>query len=263
VHLNRFLPCRLILAAAFLGVATLSSYATEESGVTPAAMQAGEGYLRALETAGAAYAAGQFSNALGKLDICDEIHANVPDTWIMRGAVLASQHQYDKARAAFDKAAQLAPTDFWAHYNIAELYLVQKKYPEAVAAYKALSVYKGQEELVSFKIVYANLLQGKLDAAKAELDAMKFPSDTPAYYFAHSAWGFASGNKEDGDYWVGAGMKIFGPPKCLAFYDALVQAGWLPPRNADGSYPSSDSTTSLPAVSPPPADVFPGAGSLR
>jgi hypothetical protein len=106
--------------------------------------------------------------------------------------------------------------------------------------------------------VFAELMQGKNDAAKKVLDAMKFPSDTPAYYFAHSAWGFAQKDAKEGDYWVSAGMKVFGPEKCVSFYDSLVQAGWLTPRKADGSYPDSDTLTALPAVTPPAMSTFPG-----
>ncbi len=248
---------------ALLGCAVLSNtQATEESGASPAAMRAGLSYLRALETAGAAYAAGQLSNALDKLDVCDEIHANIPDTWNMRGAIYADQHQYDKALAAFKKAAELNPGDFWPEYNIAQLLLEQKKYAEAVDAFNGLAIYKGQEELVGFKLVYANLMQGKMAPAKKVLDAMKFPCDTPAYYFAHSAWGYANGDQKDGDYWVGAGMKVFGPERCLSFYDALVKSGWVPARNPDGSYPQENPLTALPATTP--AQVFPGtAGGLQ
>jgi tetratricopeptide (TPR) repeat protein len=257
VHLNRLFPCRIFLAMALLGGATHFSRATEESGASPTAIRAGESYLRTLETAGAAYAAGQLSNALDKLDVCDQIHANVPDTWNMRGAIYADQHEYDKARAAFEKASELNPGDFWPQYNIAQLLLVQKRYPEAVDALKKLSVYKGHEELVAFKIVYADLMQGKMDDAKATLDAMKTPSNTPAYYFAQAAWSFANKDEKNGNYFVDSGMKIFAPEKCVSFYDALVLAGWVPPRNADGSYPEHDTFSALPTFSPAPPDVFP------
>jgi len=247
---------------AVLGGAALSTTrATEESGVTAAAMRAGESYLRTLETAGAAYAAGQLSNALDKLDICDQICANVPDTWNMRGAIYADQHQYDKARAAFEKSAELSPGDFWPEYNIAELYLVQKQYAQAVDGFNRLAVYKGHEELVEFKLVYANLMQGKMAPAKKVLTSMKSLGDTPAYYFAHSAWGYANGDKKDGDYWVGAGMKVFSPEKCMSFYDSLVLAGWVPARNPDGSYPQQNTLSALPAITPAPGDVFPGTSS--
>jgi len=258
VHFNRFLPCRLFIALALLGTATVSTHATEESGASPAAIKAGLSFLRTLETAGAAYAAGQLSNALDKLDVCDQIHPDIPDTWNMRGAIYADQHQYDKASAAFAKAAELNPGDFWPQYNIAQLLLVQKMYPQAVDAFNKLAVYNGHEELVAFKIVYADLMQGKMDASKKVLDAMKFPCDTPAYYFAHSAWGYAHANQKDGDYWLGAGMKVFGPEKCLSFYDTLVQAGWVPARNADGSYPEQNTLSALPAITP--AQTFPGVG---
>jgi len=261
VHLNRPLSRPILVAMAAAAIASplvpLPGHATEESGASPAAIHAGESYLRALETAGAAYAAHQLSNALDKLDVADQIHANVPDTWNMRGAIYAEQHDYAKAQAAFEKAAELNPGDFWPQYNIAELLLVQKEYPQAIEALKKLSVYQGHEELVAFKLVFANLLQGTPDAAKPVLDAMKFPCDTPAYYFAQAAWSFAHQDQKQGDYFARSGMKVFGPEKCVAFYDALAQAGWLQPRNADGSYPDHTSLNALPEATPA-AGLFPG-----
>jgi tetratricopeptide (TPR) repeat protein len=207
--------------------------------------------MRALETAASAYSQREFSTALDKLDLADQIAPNIPDTWNMRGAIYAEQHAFEKAADAFEKAGRLNPGDFWPPYNTAELLLMQKKYGPAADAFEKLEVYSGHEELVSFKIVFADLLNGKPDAAKPVLDGMKFPSDTPAYYFAHAAWGFAHKNLEEGYYWTRTGLKVFGLEKSVSFYDALAQVGWLKMRLTDGTVPPPPvELKSMPAGTP-------------
>lgn len=247
MHLNRSL-CRPL--AVLVAAISFSAHATQESGPSQAALKAGEPYMRALESAASAYASHDFSAALDKLDLADHIQPDIPDTWDMRGAIYAEQHAFEKAQDAFERAARLNPGDFWPRYNIAQLLLMQKKYKEAAAAFQKLEVYAGHQELVQFKIVYADLLQGNTAAAKPVLDAMKFPSSTPAYYFAHAAWGFAQKDGKEGDYWTQAGLKVFGREPCVPYYDALAILGWVPRRLADGSVPERTDLSTLPAATP-------------
>jgi tetratricopeptide (TPR) repeat protein len=250
VRFTRSLPSFLLALALFLG-ASVHSRAAQSSEPSKAALAAGTPYLRALQAAGIAYMNRDFATALDKLDVADQIAPNIPDTWSMRGAIYAEQHAYEKAGDAFEKAGELNPGDFWAPYNMAELLLLEKKYDEAAQAFGKLEVYAGHEELVQFKIIYADLLAGKPEAAKPVLDAMKFPCDTPAYYYAQSAWGAVKKDRKEALYWSATGLKVFGLARCLAFYDALAQVGWLPMRNADGSIPEAAADLSvLPTATP-------------
>jgi tetratricopeptide (TPR) repeat protein len=255
VHVNRLL-CRLVVSATvLLSAIPFSSSAVQESGPSEAAMKAGPDYMRALESAGSAFATRHFSVALEKLDLADQIHPDVPDTWRMRGAIYAEQRAYEKAEDAFEKEKKLNPGDFWGPYNLAELLLVRKKYVEATAAFQDLLVYRGHEELIQFKIVFADALQGKSNDAKRVLDAMKFPSDTPAYYFANAAYSFSTKDEKKGKYWIEAGLKVFGIERSVSFYDALVSVGWAAMRNPDGSVPQPSEFSTLPAASPVPGLV--------
>ena len=227
--------------------------AVQETGPSEAALKAGEPYLRALQAAGIAYGNREFAKALDKLDVADQIQPDIPDTWMMRGAIYAEQHAFEKAGDAFEKANKLNPGDFWPPYNLAELLLLQKKYAEAAASFRGLTVYQGHEELLQFKIIFADLLAGKPDDAKPVLDAMKEPSDTPAYYFAHAAWGLAHKDEKEGNYWARAGLKVFGLPRCMPFYDALAGVGWLPMREADGSVPEPAELSTLPTLPSAPS----------
>jgi tetratricopeptide (TPR) repeat protein len=238
------------LVAVLAAAMPFSTRAVQESGPSRAAMNAGPAYMRQLESAAAAYSERQFAAALDKLDLADQIAPNIPDTWNMRGAIYAEERAFEKAEDAFEKAGKLNPSDFWPQYNLAELLLLQKKYEAAVPAFQRLVMYEGHDELVQFKIVCAELLAGKPDAAKPVLDGMKFPSDTAAYYFAHAAWGFAHNDEKEGNSWTEDGLKVFGIEKCVSFYDSLVGVGWLPMRNADGSVPEPTPGLLMPAVTP-------------
>jgi tetratricopeptide (TPR) repeat protein len=258
VHLKRSLCPLLVVAALIAAAAPRISFAIQHSGPSQAALDAGDAYLRALGKAANAYASGDLPEALNDLNDADAVHADIPDTWNMRGAIYAEMHEYDKAEDAFQRAAKLNPGDFWPQYNIAQLMLMQKKYGQAAQAFASLEVYKGHEELVQFKIIIADLMDGKSGDAKPVLDGMKFPSDTPAYYFAHAAWSYANQDRKNGNYYVTAGIKVFGPDRCVSFYDTLAGAGWTPQRNADGSVPElSDEPDllSLPGVTPEPGAI--------
>ena len=232
----------------------------QESGLSKAGRDAGDAYLRALSAAGLAFQQRDFATALDKLDVADKIQPNIPDTWNMRGAIYAEQHAYEQAGDAFAKAARLSPGDFWPPYNIAELLLIQKKYGPAIQGFQGLAIFAGHEELVSFKLVYAYLMTGTADAAKPILDAMKFPSDTPAYYYAHAAWDFAHQDTKEGNYWFSEGLKVFGLAKCMPFYDSLAQAGWVAMRNPDGSVPEPNGFAAPSALLAAPAATPTGLG---
>ncbi len=231
--------------------------------MSQAAKDAGEAYVRTLAGAGAAFANHDYVLALEKLDVADQIQANVPDTWGMRGAIYAEEHAFEKAEDAFEKQQALLPGDFWPKYNLAQLLLMQKRYVPAGDAFAKLLLYRGHEELVQFKAVYAYLMGGKPDMAKPVLDGMKTPSDTPAYYFAQAAWAFAHNDKKEGDYWTRTSLRVFGLVRSVSFYDALVQAGWLPMRAADGSVPEEEGLSNLAAPIVKPGDsLLPGSGGL-
>jgi tetratricopeptide (TPR) repeat protein len=176
----------------------------------------------------------------------------------MRGAIYAEEHAFEKAEDAFEKEESLLPADFWPKYNIAELLLMQKKFAPAADAFRKLQVYREHEELVQFKAVFCSLVAGNADDAKPVLDGMKFPSDTPAYYFAQSAWAFAHKDQNQGFYWSRTGLKVFGLSRCVSFYDALAQVGWLPMRAADGSVPGNGPFASSPLTEQ--GDLLPQTG---
>jgi hypothetical protein len=48
-------------------------------------------------------------------------------------------------------------------------------------------------------------------ASQSALAEIKFPTETPAYYYTHAAWEFAHGNNSSAMKWIGTASEIFGP----------------------------------------------------
>lgn len=226
--------------------------AAEESGPSQAAHQAGLPYLKQLEEAAAAYGRRDFPKALEKLDLADQIQAEVPDTWNMRGAIYAEEHAYEKAEDAFEHAAKLEPGNFWPQYNLAQLQFMEKKYAAAAASFQKLLDDPQHRELIQFKLVMLDLVQGKRDDAKAIVDSMKVPSDTAAYYFANAALQFSRNDAKQGHYWVSSGLKIFGVGRSYQFYNTLADFGWVkkgnPAEAASSVAPMSMGSSTPPAL---------------
>ena len=228
----RFLLSSLIAALAVLAFSGNLARAVQEAGPSEGAKAAGDTYLHALQRAAEAYARRDFQAALDRLDVADQIQPGLPDTWSMRGAIYAEQHAFEKAEDAFLNAKKADPRSFWPRYNLAQLLFMQKKFGPAAEAFAKLTGDKENGELAQFKEIISDLLQCDADKAKPVLDAMKFPSDTAAYYFAHAAWEFAHQDEKAGRGFVEDGLKIFGTEKCFPYHHALVEVGWIKKREA-------------------------------
>ena len=82
-------------------------------------------------------------------------------------------------------------------------------------------------ELLQYRVFLTYVLEKNDDAALEELDRMKFPSVTGAYYYAHAAWEFAHGNQTEALSWVYSGDWVFSRAKNTYFADVMYDLGWL------------------------------------
>ena len=112
-----------------------------------------------------------------------------------RAAVMIEQHQYDEGRRLCQEALKLDPKYYPAKFNLGEIPLMEGKYPEARAIFQTLLNANPRDELVQFRIFLTYLLEKNDAAAREILGKLKFPSDTPAFYYANAAWEFTRGNK--------------------------------------------------------------------
>ena len=69
------------------------------------------------------------------------------------------------------------------------------------------------------------LLEGKDAEAQQLMNQFKFTGDTPALYYAHAAWEYKHGQREQGIDWVTSAEKIYSPALnqmfANSFYDLV------------------------------------------
>lgn len=175
-----------------------------------------------------AYRQKDFATASAKLAEAERLQPNTTAAANMRGAVAMETDQYDEARASFERAVKIDPDFFPARFNLCEIPFQQKKYSEAREMYLKLPTKdSSQSELVQYKIFMSYLLEKKEKEAEEVLDAIKFPSDTPAYYFAHAAWDFAHERPKEAEGWIKSASRIFKPHENLIYAETLEELGWL------------------------------------
>jgi tetratricopeptide (TPR) repeat protein len=187
-------------------------------------------YRRLLGMAGEYFKDRKMDLALQKLDEADAIFPDFIEALNLRGAVYAEKGDFGRANAHFDKALLAEPRAFWPRFNKAEVLLMEKKYAEARTAFEEMLAKVPSSDMVQFKLVLIHLKENDIEAAKNQLDRMKFPSDSAAYYYAHAAFELAQGKKEDGQYWIKSGDAIFGFERNVVLYDSLADLGWLEKR---------------------------------
>src|SRR6476661_5579022 len=207
-----------------------------------------------------------FATALKLVDEADKVDANQPATLNLRGEILMQQGQFDKAEAAFKKAAKLDPKLRDAQYNLAQIPFKKKEYAKARDRFETL--YKripgGEKnqaaELIKFKIYMALLMDGKESRAHSMMEEFQFTGDTPALYYAQAAWEYKHNNAQKAEDWTSSANKIYSPALNGVFADAFYDVGWLqrpegttaPAVAFDTGNVATSQTDGGPAVEPSP-----------
>jgi len=183
-----------------------------------------------LDAAKADYATGHLDSALTKLNERDKAKGASGESLDLRGSIALEEGKFAEAERAFTAAHKLEPDLFAPRLHMGDLYLREKKYDDARAVYQRLdgetNILTSNERL-RYGLLIAALAMHKEAAAKAALDNIKFPTETPAYYFAQAAWEFAHGNESSAKKWLATAHKIFPPDLFAWFARPLYDLGWL------------------------------------
>ncbi len=175
------------------------------------------------------------------LDRLIQIEAITPDlyqTYNLRGAIFTKLRDFDKARAAFEKALELQPNLMEATFNLAELDFVEKNFAKAESAFNKLKTDFPQlkEEtikLIDYKLFISKLLQSQAGSdakekeALAMLETFDFLDDFPVYYYSQAALAFHNDEKEEADGWMASARRIYDKPTQTIYIDALIEMGWV------------------------------------
>lgn len=214
---------RLLCAIALLLLA-LPLHAAEKTSEAPPLKPA---YRERVIEAINAFHAEDFETALKKVDEAETIQPGTTAIANLRGAIALESGRFAEAEKHFKAALAIDPDFFPAKFNLGEIPFKQKNYGESRQIYNKLLEEHPEDELVQYKVFLSYLLENKPEMAQKVLDNMKFPSDTPAYYYAHAAWDYKRRNAKEAEAWVQSSARIFPAHKNLIYAETLEELGWL------------------------------------
>ncbi len=185
-------------------------------------------YTDALAEMSDAMRARDYPGALRALDRAEEMVPPNARTLTARGAIALQRRKWEEATKLLTSATKMDPKYYPARFNMAECLFMQLKYAGSRELFQKLLEDNPRDELVQFRIFLDYLLEKDDATARAQIARMKYPGETPAFYYANAAWEFAHGNQEEGNAWVTRGNWAFtSPAKTANFAAALVQLGWI------------------------------------
>jgi predicted Zn-dependent protease len=148
----------------------------------------------------------------------------------LRGCLYMEQGKFDEAAKAFAAAHEADPSVFIPRLHAGDLLLRQKKFQEARDAYEALlketNIMIANERL-RFAVLITYLGERDDKRAHTAFESISFPTQTPAYYYAQSAWAFAHGKNAEGRKWMKSSAKIFPADLESWFARSLYELGWV------------------------------------
>jgi tetratricopeptide (TPR) repeat protein len=228
-----------------------------------------------IEQARQAFQQRDFNAARKFIDDADAADPNQAPTLNLRGEILLEQKQFDQAEAEFKKALKADPKFRQAQFNLAQVPFKKKDYTTARDRFEALlSRTPGGDkseaaQLIKFNIYMTLLLEGKESRAQKMMEQFQFTGDTPALYYAQSAWEFKHNNPTKATDWITSAKKIYSPALNVVFADAFYDLGWMQsPALATSPAPAAEAATALaeaqtessPAIEPSP---IPGAAVTK
>ncbi len=148
----------------------------------------------------------------------------------LRGAIFLEQGRLEEARTAFAAAHKANPALFLPRLHLADAHFRARRYPEARAAYE--EVLRETNILISnerlrFAVLMTFLAEKNEEKAQAAFAAIKFPTESPSYYYAQAAWAFAHGEKRAARRWRKTAGQIFEERTTRWFERMLFDLGWL------------------------------------
>jgi tetratricopeptide (TPR) repeat protein len=177
----------------------------------------------ALERATRAFEKGRFEEAEEQARAAEMVGSRKPEIANLLGAIYTKQKRYDDAIAKFNQALALDEKFYPAKLNLAEAKLLEGKYADAQRDYQAIKELDPASEFVDFKLVLCYLLEGQDAKAKETVDTMKFPGETPAYYYARAAIALKGGEKVAADRYYENAKKYYADDQCAYFAQALKE----------------------------------------
>jgi tetratricopeptide (TPR) repeat protein len=173
---------------------------------------------------------GKFTEALAALDEIDKARKPTAESLDLRGCIFLEQEKFDDATKAFNAAHAADDALFLPRLHLGDVIFRQKKFEDARTVYERLD--RQTNILISAERLRYGILLARLgvhDEAGAQLAfaRIKFPTETPTYYYAQAAWQFAHGRNGDAKKWLRTADQIFDVASTAWFARPLYDLGWV------------------------------------
>jgi tetratricopeptide (TPR) repeat protein len=183
-----------------------------------------------LETARNDFRGGNFDRALGTLDRIDKADNKNADSLDLRGLIYLEQGRFDEAKKAFLAANEANYASFSPRLHFGDALLREKKFAEARDVYGKLWRQTNSQlsnERLRYAVLLTYLFERDETRARTALQRIKFPTESPAYYYAQAAWEFAHNRPKDARKWIKAADRMFDPKASAWFAQPLHSFGWV------------------------------------
>jgi Flp pilus assembly protein TadD len=177
--------------------------------------------------------AGNYSEALKKLDAIDARQPDLAAAQNLRGVALMRQAEYRAAETALRKAREIDPELWEARFNLAEVPFLMQNWTEARRRFEALAAENNDQvedatnDLIQFKILLNFVLEGKEKLGAAILDKLQTSRDSPAPYYVKAALALRQKNQKEAKVSMAAAEKEFSPQLNKLFVESFYEVGWL------------------------------------
>lgn len=183
--------------------------------------------------------AGDYREALKKLDAIDERQPDLAAAQNLRGVALMRLTEYRNAETALRKARAIDPGFWEARYNLAEVPFLAKNWTLARSRLIELIAEPNEHvdgatrDLIQFKILLTCLLQEKSKQAAAALEKLQSSPESPALYYAKAALALQHRDQKEAKEWMATAAKEYSPQLNRLFTESFYEVGWLPkPKDA-------------------------------
>ncbi len=174
--------------------------------------------------------AGNLDAALAAIADAQKKGADETIALSLRGIIHLEQEKLEEATADFQAARAKNPALAGPRIHLGDVLLRQKKWEEARTVFSEMAR-ETNILILSERLRYGILLTylGAKDeaGAKAALDRVVFPTESPAYYYAQAAWAFSHDQRSAGEKWLKTAAKMFDELQTAWFARPLYDFGWV------------------------------------
>ena len=172
--------------------------------------------------------------AINAINEAEKIHKDLPDLLNLKGACYVEFRDFEPAQNLFQKAAEIVPDNADITFNLAEIFFVTEKWPEAETSFtKALDLLPEDKRiqmrrLIEFKLLLVKIRLQKNEEVETLAAKYGFDDDSPFHYYSQSALAYERDDRKKAEEWLRIARRIFRQGEALTpWQDTMIEFGYI------------------------------------